>query len=143
MGIFGVIWLVLLGILGASNLIIARKPEAKELIAKMAPYQGWFGAVSAILGLLGLIFTNIFGLGIFALGLWGIIWWVTSLAGNLVMVALGLLFGVGVLKTFIKQPQAVEKLDEMVAKLAPYQAKLGLISIGVGVWGLLVRIIWF
>src|SRR5258706_556369 len=30
------IWLAILGILGASNLIIARKPDAKEMIAKLA-----------------------------------------------------------------------------------------------------------
>ena len=32
-------WLVVLGILGASNLIIAKKPNAKELIDKFSPHQ--------------------------------------------------------------------------------------------------------
>jgi hypothetical protein len=41
MGLAFGVWLAVLGILGASNLIIARKPDAKELIAKLAPYQGW------------------------------------------------------------------------------------------------------
>jgi hypothetical protein len=35
------LWLALLGILAAPNLIISKKPEAKEIIAKLAPYQGW------------------------------------------------------------------------------------------------------
>src|SRR5215468_2213849 len=33
------------GILAASALIIARKPNAKELIDKLTPYQGWIGVV--------------------------------------------------------------------------------------------------
>ncbi len=55
MGLVSGIWLALLGVLGASNLIIAKKPDAKELIAKMAPYQGWIGAVSALWGVWGII----------------------------------------------------------------------------------------
>ncbi len=51
------LWLAVLGILAAPNLIIAKKPEAKEIIAKMAPYQGWMGAVSAVWGLIKLIGT--------------------------------------------------------------------------------------
>ena len=34
MGLIGGLWLVVLGVLGAANLIIARKPNARELIAK-------------------------------------------------------------------------------------------------------------
>ena len=45
------IWLLVLGVLGAANLIIARIPTAKDLIVKMAPYQGWFGFVSMFYGL--------------------------------------------------------------------------------------------
>ena len=33
------------GLLAASNLIIARKPNAKDLIDKLTPYQGWIGIV--------------------------------------------------------------------------------------------------
>ncbi len=41
MGIVTFAALLVLGVVSASNLIIARKPDAKELIAKLAPYQGW------------------------------------------------------------------------------------------------------
>src|SRR5258708_30504042 len=33
------------GLLAASALIIARKPNAKDLIDKLTPYQGWIGLV--------------------------------------------------------------------------------------------------
>ena len=135
--IFG-IWLAVLGILGAANLIIAKKPDARELIAKLAPYQGWIGAVSAIGGLWGVI-RSILNLGLLS----SIpIYWITFLASALVQLALGLLLGIGVLKTFIKQPQAVAKMDETVAKLAPYQGKLGLVAIGIGVWMIISSILW-
>lgn len=127
---FNGIWLALLGVLGASNLIIAKKPDAKELIAKISPYQGWIGAVSAIWGVWGVI-SAILNLG--WLTTWPI-WWITYLATAVVQLALGLLLGLGVLKTFIKQPAAVAKMEETAAKLAPKQGMLGLISIGLGVW---------
>ena len=134
------IWLALLGVLGASNLIIAKKPNAKELIGKVAPYQGWIGAISAIWGAWGVISAV---LHLSWLGHWPI-YWITWLADSALLLALGLLLGVGVFKTFIKAPDATAKLDQVVAKLLPYQGKLGLIAIGLGIWmvlaGLLFRV---
>jgi hypothetical protein len=130
MGLVGGIWLAVLGILGASNLIIARKPDAKELIAKMAPYQGWIGAVSALWGA-WMIVGSILSLG------WLTkipIYWITYLADGVLQLLLGFLLGIGVLKTFIKDPTANAKMDETMTKLSPYQGTLGLIAIGTGVW---------
>ena len=56
------IWLAVLGILGASSLIIAKKPDAKELIAKLTPFQGWIGAVSAIGGV-WIIISSVLNIG--------------------------------------------------------------------------------
>jgi len=130
MGLVNGLWLAVLGVLGASNLIIAKKPDAKEMIAKLAPYQGWIGAISALWGVWGIIqaVLNLSWLHVFP------IWWVTWLADSVLQFVLGLLLGVGVLKTFIKNPQAQAKMDETNARLAPKQGTLGLIAIGVGVW---------
>ncbi len=135
--LFGV-WLIVLGVLGASNLIIARKPDAKELIGKIAPYQGWMGAVSALWGVWGLI-SAILSLGLLTTFP---IWWATWVATDVILVALGLLLGIGTLKTFIKQPQAVEKMDMLVAKLAPKQGVLGLVGIGLGAWCLVASLLF-
>jgi hypothetical protein len=124
------IWLAVLGILGASSLIIARKPDAKELIAKIAPYQGWIGAVSALWGLWGII-GAVLNLG--WLAHWPI-YWATWTVDAVLQFALGLLLGVGTLKTFIKDATAQQKMDQTIAKLAPYQGTLGLVAIGVGIW---------
>ena len=139
MGFLNGIWMIVLGVLGAANLIIAKKPDAKELIAKISPYQGWIGAVSALWGIWGII-SSILHIG--WLADWPI-YWITYLAESVLLAALGLLLGVGTLKTFIKQPQAVEKMDQTVAKLAPIQGKLGLIAICLGIWGIISTVLFF
>jgi hypothetical protein len=138
MGLFSGIWLAVLGILGASSLIIAKKPNAKELIAKLAPYQGWIGAVSALWGAWGII-SSILSIG--WLAHWPI-YWITFLADSVLQFSLGLLLGVGTLKTFIKDPTANAKMDQTIAKLSPFQGTLGLIAIGVGVWLVVAGFLW-
>jgi len=124
------IWLAVLGILGASNLIIAKRPDAKEYIAKIAPYQGWIGAVSALWGVWTIISC------VLSMRLLGIvpIYWISWVADGALEAILGLLLGVGVLKTFIKNPEAQARMDQTITKMAPYQGILGLIAIGLGVW---------
>src|SRR4051794_24223290 len=65
MGFVTGIWLAVLGVLGAASLIIAKKPDAKELIDKLTPYQGWIGAGSAVWGLWGVI-SSVLGIGLLA-----------------------------------------------------------------------------
>lgn len=127
------LWLAVLGALAASNLIIAKRPDAADALAKLAPYQGWMGAISALWGIFGIISSV---LGIALLSVWPILW-ITGLANAVILAALGLLLGVGVLKTFIKAPEAQAKMDETIAKLAPKQGVLGLVGIGLGVWMIL------
>ena len=133
MGIVTFAALLVLGVVCASNLIIARKPDAKELIAKVAPYQGWIGAISALWGAWWLI-NWILNVGVMMT--WPVLG-ITWLANSILLLGLGLLCGLGVLKTFIKAPAATEKLDLTVAKLAPYQGMLGLVGIGVAIWTIL------
>jgi hypothetical protein len=130
MGLVSGLWLAVLGILAVPSLIIAKKPNAKELIDKLAPYQGWIGAVSALWGVWGII-SAVLNLGM--LGTWPILW-ATLLAVAVVQASLGLLLGVGVLKSFIKDPTAQAKMDQTIARLAPKQGMLGLVAIGLGIW---------
>jgi hypothetical protein len=133
MGLISGIWLMVLGVLGAANLIIARKPSAKELIGKIAPYQGWIGVISAFWGIWGII-NAVLSLGWLA---YMPIYWATFLGASVLQAILGILLGIGTMKTFIKQPQAVEKLDLLVTRMAPKQGVLGFIAIGTGAWMIL------
>jgi hypothetical protein len=132
------IWLAVLGVLAASNLIVAKRPDAAEVIAKISPYQGWIGAGSAISGVWGIVMS--------VLGIAGLtaapILWISVLAASVVLAALGLLLGVGVLKTFIKDPAAQLKMDETIAKLSPKQGVLGLVAIGLGVWSVVASVLF-
>ncbi len=138
MGLINGLWLAILGVLGASSLIIAKKPDARELIGKLAPYQGWIGAVSALWGVWGII-SSLLSIG--WLSHWPI-YWVTFLADSGLQLALGLLLGVGVLKTFIKDPTANAKMDQTITKLAPYQGILGIVAIGLGAWMCVAGFLW-
>ncbi len=127
------LWLALLGVLAAPNLIISKKPEAKEIIAKLAPYQGWIGAGSAIWGLIKLIgtFKYFDWFSVIPVGI------ITMVVAALLTLALGLLLGIGVIKTFVSSEAAKAKIDEMMAKLAAKQGILGLLGIIVGIWMML------
>ncbi len=130
MGLFGGISLILVGVLGAASLIIARKPEAKQLIDKIAPYQGWIGVGAALWGLTWV--TNaVLSLGWLA---YQPIYWIIYLVAGVLQTALGILLGINTLKMFVKQPAAVEKMDKLVAKLAPKQGILGFAAIGTGMF---------
>lgn len=132
------IWLALLGVLAVPSLIIAKKPNAKELIDKITPYQGWIGAISCLWGVWGII-SAVLNIG--WLSTWPI-WWISWLAGSVLQAALGLILGIGTLKTFIKNPTAQAKMDETLAKLSPKQGMLGLVAIGMGVWVIVSSILF-
>lgn len=131
--IFSGLWLMLLGVLGASTFIIARQPNAKDLIAKVAPYQGWIGAVSALWGLWSVISS------LLHIGWLSIVptYWLMFTISAVLQLGLGLLLGVGVLKSFVKHPAAGAKLDATVVELTPYQSIMGLAAIAVGL-GLII-----
>ena len=108
----------------------AKKPDAKKLIDKISPYQGWMGAISALWGVWTII-SAILNIGMLSVAP---VYWVSFLAVGIVELALGLLLGVGVLKTFIKDTTAQAKMDQTIVRLAPKQGALGLFAIGLGVW---------
>lgn len=138
MGFIGGLWLVILGALGAASLIIARKPGAKALLDKFAPYQGWIGAVSALWGV-WIVISAILSIGWLTAAP---VYWATYLATGAVQLTLGLLLGVGVLKTFIKDETAQTKMDQTIARLAPRQGALGMAAMGLGVWMVVAGFVW-
>jgi hypothetical protein len=138
MGFISGLWLAVLGVLGAASLIIAKRPDARQAIGRLAPYQGWIGAVSALWGLWGII-SAVLSIG--WLAHWPI-YWVTFLADSVLQLALGLLLGVGVLKSFIKDPRANQQMDQTITKLAPFQGTLGLVAIGLGLWMIVAGFLW-
>ncbi|HUU97041.1 MAG TPA: hypothetical protein VM487_14985 [Phycisphaerae bacterium] len=119
------------GLLGAANLIIAKKPNAKELIEKLTPYQGWIGVVLVLWGIWDLV-------GVFrSLGVLSAapVWWVLYLVTAVTELALGFLLGYGLISKYVlgSSPQALEKGQQLRARLANYQGPLGVVAIGLAI----------
>mgnify|MGYP006277784385 CR=1 FL=1 len=132
------LWLTVLGILAAPNIIVSRKPEAKEWIDKLVPFQGWMGVISTVWGIIALIrfLTNLQWVKH-----WPVLAQITTIVYILLFLILGILLGINVMKSFVKDEGAKAKIDDMVSKLAPKQGTFGLIALIVGVWIMLDRLI--
>ncbi len=135
------ITLIILGILAAPSLLLAKKPDAQQYLDKITPYQGWIGLAFCFWGIWGVI-QALLSLGM--LTEWPI-WWVTWLASSVVEAVLGFILGYGMISKLVlsKNEEAMKKGAELLAKLAPVQGKLGLVGIGVGVWTIVASILFF
>lgn len=129
--IYGIL-LILLSIIAVPSLILAKKPNAQELLDKIAPYQGWIGLIFCLLGVWGII-SAFLSMGLLTSAP---IWWITLLAGSLVQAILGFMLGFSLINELLlsKNEKAKAKASEMREKLAPKQGKLGVFGIIVGAW---------
>jgi hypothetical protein len=127
MWIITVIILLLGGVLGAANLIVARKPDAKAQIDKLTPYQGWIGVILVLRGIWDIIDV------LRALGLVSTVpvWWVLYLITALTELGLGFLLGYTLISKYALSgsPEATAKAQTLRMKLAVYQGPLGVVAI--------------
>lgn len=133
--------LFVLGALGASSVIVKKKPEAKKLIDNLTKISGYAGVVAVLWGIWDLIqlLTN---LGMLGHGVSGIIAWLTWAAVTVVFLGLGFIFGYGLVATYMSE-EAKAKGEKIRQKLVGYQIPLGFLSLGLVVWLILARfVIW-
>jgi hypothetical protein len=118
------------GILAASALIVARKPNAKQLIEKLTPYQGWIGIVMFFWGVWG-VFDCITHVSFLKLAP---VFWSFWLASGVADLLVGFLLGFGLLTKYAlsKSPGARARGEQLRARLVPYQATCGLFAIAMG-----------
>jgi hypothetical protein len=118
---------ILGGILAASAMILARKPDAKQLIDKLTPYQALIGVGMIALGVINFLrilgyLTDVFKVNLMLAS--------ALLALLLTSVALGGLFGMPQITKWIPgESSAEQKALELTRKVAPYQGILGLVAI--------------
>lgn len=130
-----VILLIACGLLAASSLIIAKRPDAKVVFDKVAPFSGGMGIALLVIGILYLIkyilpyLTTLLG----SLNGW------LALATVAVAILLGFLFGFGLLARLIggKSPAAIEKADRLRVRLAGIQIPLGIAGVALGIYALI------
>ena len=127
------ITLIILSLIAVPSLILAKKPNAQELLNKVAPFQGWIGVVFCFWGIWGLI-SAVLSIGWIANG-W-IISWVTWALYALVETTLGFILGYSLIVKYVlsKNETAKEKGAKVLEKLLPLQGKLGILGLIVGVW---------
>ncbi len=128
--------LILVSILAVPSLILSKKPNAQEYLAKLEPYQGWIGLIACLWGIWGII-SSILSLGL--LSTWPI-WWIIWLGGSIVLAALGFMLGFGMINNMFlgKNPQAQVKAAAVREKIAPMQGKLGIAGIIIGILMILI-----
>jgi hypothetical protein len=133
--------LIVLGILASPSLLLSKKPDAKELLDKITPYQGWIGLCFCIWGVLGVI-QALLNLG------WletVPIWWITWLSSSVMESVLGFILGYGMISKYLlgSNEEAKKKGEELLSKLAPIQGKLGLAGVAVGAWVIVANIAFY
>ena len=129
---FGV-WLVVLGLLGASSLMAAHKPDAKGLLARVTPYQGWMGALSVIYGAWAFVEAAARVELLRVKPPIGMLVWLLWVANAGLLLALGLLLGARVLVKFARNDAALHKMRSSFAVLEPFQLGLALTAVGLGI----------
>lgn len=124
--------LILLSIIAVPSLLLSKKPNAKELLEKIEPYQGWIGLVFCFWGVWGII-SAVLNIGWLSVAP---ILWATYLAGNILSALLGFMLGIGLInKLFLSKNEAAKaKAEELRSKIAPKQGKLGILGLAVGAW---------
>jgi glucan phosphoethanolaminetransferase (alkaline phosphatase superfamily) len=131
LGLFEGLWLLLLGLLAASSLV-ARRAEGRKALAVLEPYQGWIGVASVA-----------WGVWKFVLLVLGMRYrpWLGSLVVAGLFICLGLLLGVGILRSFLKDPQGRDNFEKFVQKLTPYRQTLGVVAMVLGGFAILTSIL--
>ena len=117
--------LLLGGLIGASNIVIAKRPDAKEMIDKLIPFQGIIGIVLLLWGVVGVfdVLRTLRWMNVAPF------WWLVFVATVVIELGLGFLLAYGLIGKFAGG-QATERIH---AKIAGYQSNLGLAAIGLAV----------
>ena len=136
MGLLFALLMIVAGVLGAAALIIKNKPDARELIGKLVPFQGIIGIVLLIWSLIMLIrILPYIGLLMQFAAFSALI----AILALLVGIALGFLLGYGLINQYVlsKNAGAAAGGAGVQAKLATYQGPLGIVAIVLGIWMLI------
>lgn len=118
------------GILAASTYIIAKKPSAKAMMDKIAPYQGWIGLTMLLWGVYELFACLRHISVISAAPMHWTFWFLTGVSDF----GVGFILGFALITKYAlsKNETAQEKGNMFYAKLAKFQVPLGFLAIVMG-----------
>lgn len=135
------LFLIAGGILAASGFIVAKKPNAQELINKLVPFQGWLGVILFIWGIwdvIGLI-GALRWLSVYP------IYWIIYLLAVVAELGVGAILGYGLIAKYAlaNNEAAAKKGEETMAKLVRFQIPLGFLAIALGIIYIIIRFMYF
>jgi hypothetical protein len=126
--------LIVAGILAASAFIISKAPNAKQLLDKLAPIQGFLGVGLLVWGIIDVIrlLPDVDKLN--KLAETYVLFVIAVYAGIVSEVLLGFLLGMPLIAKWIPGESPVEqRAMEMQKKVGAYQTLLGFVGIGAAV----------
>ena len=134
------ITLILLSLLAVPSLLLAKKPDAKGMLDKLAPFQGWIGLVFCFWGIWVTI-SAVLNIGLLSSAP---IWWITWLACGVVQATLGFMLGYYLINEYILSKSVAGRVKGMalLATLTLIQEKIGIAGIILGVWTIVASILF-
>jgi hypothetical protein len=148
--------LLVLGFLLATEYVVALVPQTEPLVDKLAPFRGWIGLGLALTGvwwtLNYLLLSNLNLIDMFRsfklldipggwkilVRLW-LLYFTAVLPSSLLMLFGGFLLGFDKIAELTGKG---DQLETIKVKIAPYQRKIGVASLFIAVWLLLLNIAW-
>lgn len=139
MTFFTALFLILLGFIAAPQYVASRSPDSQGVVDSILPYAGWIGLVAVLFGLWTVI--QFLGFEYYWLR-YAFVYWLTGFLSGLVLVGLGFLLSYPVLGQRLSRQsvEAAKRVDEVRAKVAPFQSLLAIASIILGAWTLFLLI---
>ena len=122
---------IVAGLIALSPAILSRRPDAKEMLGKLAPYTGWVGICLFGWGVWEL-FSAVMNIGMLTSAPVHFVFWLAMAVTDFL---LGLLLGFGLISKYAlgKSELALQKGAALRQKIAPFQAVLGVVEIAVSV----------
>ncbi|WP_397363687.1 hypothetical protein [Olleya sp. R77988] len=122
---------ILGGLIAASSLIVAKKPNAQELLDTLTPYQGWIGVILTFWGIRGIVYSFIY------IGSMGTTW-IIALAVSACMFIVGFLLAYSLISKYLLEKNETAKIkgQQLRSKLVNYQVPAGIVLFILGVLSL-------
>jgi uncharacterized membrane protein YgdD (TMEM256/DUF423 family) len=127
--------LIACGVLAAASWIVSKKPNAKQALDKLVPFQGFLGVALLVIGIINLVRSLDYLPHWLKIGLlYGLTMWSTII----ISILLGFLLGMPQIAKWIPgDSPAEQKAIDMQRKLGAYSTIVGFIGIVCGVLVLL------
>lgn len=126
------ILLIIAGILAVPSLRKSKNQDAKNMISKVSPYQGWIGVIIMIWGIWSLISVIRYSDILLEHGYVSL--WILSVAIGIVATILGFILGFNLIDQYLlsKSRKSNQKGKKLLDKLLPLQKFFGIIAIILG-----------